>query len=329
MTGLYVDMSSFQSTNINWQQYKAWSEEGDRIARAAFKATEGVGFKDSKYVTFLTAAEQNGINQNFHYHFARPDLNSNPQTESQWYFQVASSMIRSNDILMLDMETIANLNIADWSYNWLNDTEQLFSRTPWIYASDNFVRTHLQDTRLIRFPLILANWTFNPAARPPCPPPWKTYAAIQYSDRAVVPGIPTPVDANVFIGVNNMGIPSNWHDDGTTLTAPNGHRVVLGFRQWVLDHNWDNTNMPLEEEYHSKPLELSNPSLGEGQKQCFNQTTLEFTDHVFEAYQGQEIFALRQEIVTLQNQSTINITDIKNQLQTIGNSITAIENDLS
>lgn len=100
-------------------------------------------------------------------------------------------------------------------------------------------------------------------------------------------------------GGSTVGIPPGWSDDGHTLTAPNGHRVVLGFRDWVLSRNWDQANQPLEEEWHASPLEVSNPALGEGQKQGFNQTTLEYTDHVFEAWQGQEIVALRNEIIAL------------------------------
>lgn len=106
-----------------------------------------------------------------------------------------------------------------------------------------------------------------------------------------------------FIG-GNMIIPQGWHDDGTTLTAPNGHKVVLGNRKYVLSYpgGWNANNQPLEEEWHADPLEVSNPSLGPGQKQGFNETTLEYTPArgVFEAWQGQEIVALRAEIAKLQ-----------------------------
>lgn len=97
-------------------------------------------------------------------------------------------------------------------------------------------------------------------------------------------------------------IPPGWADDGHTLTAPNGHKVVMGFRDHVLTNNWDANNQPMEDEWHADPLELSNPSLGAGQKQSFNWTTLEYTTvrGIFEAYQGQEIVALRAEIAKLQ-----------------------------
>lgn len=46
--------------------------------------------------------------------------------------------------------------------------------------------------------------------------------------------------------------------------APNGHKVVLGFRQYVLANNWHPENLPLQEEGGRTPLDESNPSPGGG-----------------------------------------------------------------
>jgi hypothetical protein len=110
-------------------------------------------------------------------------------------------------------------------------------------------------------------------------------------------------DFGQWVPQGGFMIPTGWHDDGSTLTAPNGHKVVFGFRSHVLNNAWDPNNQPLEEEWHADPLELSNLSLGAGQKQSFNQTTLEYTvaRGVFEAWQGQELVALRAEIAKLQS----------------------------
>ena len=134
-------------------------------------------------------------------------------------------------------------------------------------------------------------------------------------------------------------VPTGWKDDGKTLTAPNGHRVILGFRDYVLSHNWDANNQPLEEEWTADPLEVSNPSLGAGQKLGFNWTTLEYTAArgVFEAWQGQEIVALRAEIVALKAAAVImpNVADAVSQLEAaqaangvIGTSLTKALTDL-
>jgi hypothetical protein len=110
--------------------------------------------------------------------------------------------------------------------------------------------------------------------------------------------------------------PQGWHDDGTTLTAPNGHKVVQGFRQFILANSWDAANWPLEEEHGQTPLELSNPSLGGGTQQIFRWTTLEWTAQrgVFVAWSGAEILALRaalaaKKIVALPGSATIDAGD--------------------
>lgn len=55
----------------------------------------------------------------------------------------------------------------------------------------------------------------------------------------------------IVFGRNTVNIPTGWHDDGTTLTAPNGVKVVHGFRDMILNHNpeWDSNLIPLNEEY--------------------------------------------------------------------------------
>lgn len=99
------------------------------------------------------------------------------------------------------------------------------------------------------------------------------------------------------------GIPQGWHDDGTTLTAPNNHKVVAGFRHYIIGTSWDADDYPLEEERQASPLEISNPSLGAGHVQHFNKTILEWTQDrgVFAAYAGKEAMVLRAQLEALQH----------------------------
>lgn len=104
-----------------------------------------------------------------------------------------------------------------------------------------------------------------------------------------------------------MGVPTGWKDDGTTLTAPNGMKVVLGFRAYVLAHAWDAANVPLENEVHLPQLEDSNPALGAGTRQLFvgqnGPAVLEYTPDrgVFVGYAGQELFKVKMELAALQH----------------------------
>jgi len=99
----------------------------------------------------------------------------------------------------------------------------------------------------------------------------------------------------------SMGIPAGWRDDGTTLTAPNGHKVVKGFREYILTHAWDANNLPLEDEHSQNPLEENNPALGGGTQQIFLWTTLEWDPQrgVQIMHTGKELLFLRSEIATL------------------------------
>jgi len=59
-----------------------------------------------------------------------------------------------------------------------------------------------------------------------------------------------------------MTIPTNWRDDGTTLTAPNGLVVTGGFRDNVLATNWQADNLPGENEAHFDPIRRQRFALG-------------------------------------------------------------------
>jgi len=65
----------------------------------------------------------------------------------------------------------------------------------------------------------------------------------------------------------DMFVPTNWKDDGKTLTAPNGHTCRDGFRAKVLQ-GWESSDMPVEEEHGT--------GTGETQ-QTFERTLLQWT----------------------------------------------------
>jgi hypothetical protein len=95
-------------------------------------------------------------------------------------------------------------------------------------------------------------------------------------------------------GIHMPIIPTGWTDDGHTLTAPNGHKVVLGFRDYAINHPWDAGNVPLSEEYHATAVLLHNPALGDGQVQLFRDGMFWYTTAkgvVWEPYLGLEIQA--------------------------------------
>ena len=147
---------------------------------------------------------------------------------------------------------------------------------------------------------------YNPNSLRPGPRRYDAAKLQMVSATVVIPAwLPVPPDGfnplkDTFVPI----VPPGWHDDGTTLTAPNGHRVVRGFREYVLANHWHPANMPLQEEQGHNPLEESNPALGGGTQQIFNWTALEWTPArgVFVAWIGREILRLRADKATLQAQ---------------------------
>lgn len=89
-------------------------------------------------------------------------------------------------------------------------------------------------------------------------------------------------------------------------TAPNGFVVEAGFAAEV-SKAWDAQDYPLENERHLDQLELSNPTLGEGSRQRFRLTTLEWTPTrgVFRSWTGQELIELERRLQATESKAAL------------------------
>jgi hypothetical protein len=104
----------------------------------------------------------------------------------------------------------------------------------------------------------------------------------------------------------DMGVPSGWHDDGTTLRASaGGVPIVEGFRKYVLSHPWDPKNAPLGSEYGANPVEASYPQGGAGTRQDFHYASLGWTQQrgVYLIALGDEFRWYKHELAQLQQQA--------------------------
>lgn len=193
----FVDISKWNGP-VSWSLYAPWSRQWDGIGRVSIKATEGTGFTDPNFSSYKAGALASGIEHIIYYAYARPQWNS-PEAEADWLKQVVPTLT-NGDLVMLDLEEQVVQANADWAYRWLSRTEQNYGgRLPLLYASASYIQSRLQDARLARFPLVLAEWTYDPNTLPACPGPWNQYSILQYSDKGVVPGILGNVDVNVVI----------------------------------------------------------------------------------------------------------------------------------
>lgn len=129
------------------------------------------------------------------------------------------------------------------------------------------------------------------SATPAIPTSWQQIAAAVPIAYIIVTGAPSNPNAGA-----GPVVPAGWHDDGSTLTAPNGVTVTAGFRDHVLA-GWASDDWPLSAEEHRDPLETSNPALGAGQRQVFRRSVLEWTPArgVFVAWGGQELLHVEAE----------------------------------
>jgi hypothetical protein len=107
---------------------------------------------------------------------------------------------------------------------------------------------------------------------------------------------PTPTIMALRKGENM--IPNGWHDDGVTLTAPNGIAVVKGFRNYILNNPWVDYDYPLAVEYTSSSIEPGNPAIGAGSRQDFRLGSLGYTTTkgVYQIWIGQDFVAQQQQI---------------------------------
>src|SRR5229473_4089 len=128
----------------------------------------------------------------------------------------------------------------------------------------------------------------------------RTHASIDPVSRARCPGNYPMAELLQYLQNGGLMIPTGWHDDGTTLTAPNGVGVRLGFRAFVLANNWSKDNWALAPEQGVSLLEASNPGLGGGDQQVFRWSLLGYTQQrgVFLEWCGQELAFVRGQLAT-------------------------------
>lgn len=283
----FPDISAYQP-DIDWPTLRRTTNI------VAIKVSEGIGLIDPSFHDHKLGAEAQNFDEIWYYHFAHPDLGNTPQAEANFFMSVLGP-IGPRDRVFLDYELDSGLSTAAWAREWLVTVQAAYKRAG-IYSYLAFIPEHLQDPALSAYPLWLAAY----GAKPACPAPWKEYLAWQFTSAGTMLGIPSTVDCSDYYGGDMATIPTGWHDDGTTLTAPNGVHVVRGFRGHVLASNWDADNWPLQIEEASNPLEISNPSLGDGTWQPFRWKVLEWDDKrgVQEMWTGQELLATRKQLAT-------------------------------
>ena len=190
-----IDVSVWQGA-IDWPKVKA---AGKTFAFA--KATEGIGYKDSRYDANRSGALAAGVRFGA-YHFARPGSN-NPVTEADWFVNTAR-LQHGMLIPVLDLELTGGLGpsaLTTWTKAWLQRVTSRLGVKPMIYTTAAFWRNAMGDSRWFAdngYRLWVANWGVTSPSVPGSNWGGRSWTCWQYSSQGTVPGISTRVDLDVL-----------------------------------------------------------------------------------------------------------------------------------
>ncbi len=196
-----LDVSHWQG-DINWTKVAL----NDYIFTFA-KGTEGVGWTDVNFFTNITEGTEAGVVMGV-YHFARPDLGNTGQEEAEYFLSVVGDYLESGYLRpVLDLEVGSYLGkeaLSAWVLDWLQTVENQSGVAPLIYTNYNYVSYFLTDP-VADYDLWIAYWNCNPTPTYDIPPTgmWSDWGFWQYCVKSAgyVPGIHTPIDVNIFNGV--------------------------------------------------------------------------------------------------------------------------------
>jgi GH25 family lysozyme M1 (1,4-beta-N-acetylmuramidase) len=225
---LGVDVYSGNNT-INWNQVKA---AGYTFAYA--KATEGVGYTDSKYVSYAVNGVTAGVKMGA-YHFARGDLNptnAGAINEANYFLSVAQPYIISCELPpALDLEgsywqtNFTGAQLTAWIQNWMNTVESATGIKPVLYIGSS--NCSYVNSSLNIYPLWRDDLSGTPNTAPANIGVWTTWVFNQYSWTATVPGIAgAQTDVNVFNG-DSLAFANFMGCSTTGIPNQNGNQISL------------------------------------------------------------------------------------------------------
>jgi lysozyme len=188
---------------INWPLVAG---EGKDFAMC--KATEGVGFQDSK----LPQNESNGTAAGLYigcYDFAHPE-NNTAVAEADYFVNYASqysAFSAGHLVPMLDMETgagahVGSTSLSAWCNAWCAEVKRLTGAISTIYTYPSFAKSYL-DSSVTSNPLWIASYDHtDPASNPSVTGPWNgAYAFWQYTGSGRLAGGPSgDIDQDEYPG---------------------------------------------------------------------------------------------------------------------------------
>lgn len=199
---LGIDLSHYQS-RVEWDSLRVLVDAGGRTVRdirsadkvypvefVFIKATEGEGMKDAGFAGHWEAAGRAGIPRGA-YHFFRSSRN--PLRQAENFISTVGDLGKDDLPPVLDIESMhrgctkEQLNSA--VLVWLETVGNHYGVKPVVYASDSYLREVL-SSEVKKYPIWVAHYK-TPS------PLYLNWTYWQFTDEAVVSGIPGKVDLSV------------------------------------------------------------------------------------------------------------------------------------
>lgn len=199
-----VDLSHHNAGDINWEELRVLvdtrgntvretedASDSFKVGVAFLKASEGVSSKDNRFRERWTALEDSGIRRGA-YHFFISTKSGKAQAEN---FINAVGELRHSDLPpVLDIESISKRcsekEMNERAVEWIKAIEEHYDRKPIIYTYESFLSRLSEEIRN-NYQIWIAHYRTDS-------PVFKDWQYWQFTDKAVVHGIPGYVDPSVI-----------------------------------------------------------------------------------------------------------------------------------
>lgn len=200
-----IDISHNNGGKIVWDSLYVMTDARRRTVRDPYsakdikplsfvfiKATEGTSFKDPDFKDNWREAGRSPLRRGA-YHFFRSSKDGDVQAK---HFIKTVGDLRFMDLPpVLDIETM-HFGCSDELLNkralqWLETVENHYDRKPAVYAGSSFIKDHLSKDITDSYPVWVAHYGKDR-------PSFEGWTWWQFTDRAVVKGVPGTVDLSVM-----------------------------------------------------------------------------------------------------------------------------------
>ena len=200
-----IDISHNNAGRIVWDSLFVMTDSRRRTVRDPYtakdikpvsfvfiKATEGASFKDKDFKNNWKEAGKTDLMRGA-YHFFRSSKDGEVQARN---FISTVGDLRFRDLPpVLDIETIhfgcSRELLNQRALQWLKAVEKRYGRKPIVYASSSFIKDNLDKEISGNYPIWVAHYEKDR-------PDFEGWTWWQFTDRAVVKGVPGEVDLSVM-----------------------------------------------------------------------------------------------------------------------------------